>query len=45
MSVINTQKSDFGMIDFLIKRMTFAGQDFLRLLIHKFGEVCAFQVS
>lgn len=45
MNDIEYRHSDFGLIDFLVQRMTFDGQDFLRRLIHVFGEVHAYQIN
>jgi|GEM_PF-2418231 len=38
MSLIECTDEDFGVIDFNLKRMTFEGQDVLRLLISSIGE-------
>jgi len=45
MSFVECQNSDFGLIDFLSKRMSFQGQDFLRLLIHHFGKISALEIN
>ena len=45
MSFVKCQNSDFGLIDFLSKRMTFQGQDFLRLLIQHFGKISALEIN
>ena len=45
MTVLDAQKSDFGLVDFLFQRMTFDGQDALRLLIQQFGQIRTFEIN
>ena len=45
MTVLDTHHSDFGLIDFLFQRMTFDGQDSLRLLMQQFGQIRTFEVN
>ena len=45
MTVLDAQKSDFGLVDFLFQRMTFDGQDSLRLLIQQFGQIRTFEIN
>jgi hypothetical protein len=45
MKATYAQNFDFGIFDYLIQRMTFDSQDFLRILVGELGRVCAFQVN
>ncbi|HOY86096.1 MAG: hypothetical protein V9G21_10255 [Methylotenera sp.] len=45
MSNVDVVQFDFGLIDFLMQKMTFTSQDCLRLLIEKVGDLNPFYIE